>query len=204
MYWNKRIQTAKIGYILISLMLCVLGVVLIVCPGVSAGLLCKISGVIMVLFGAIKIIGYFSKDLYRLAFQYDLASGILIMAIGVIMIARTNVMVSIICIIFGIYVLADALLKVQIAIDAKAFGISKWWLILAVAILTGVAGFLLVLRPSESAQILMVLLGLSLISEGLLNLITILTAVKRSSAVSALRSLTQTRQSKIPDCLWKS
>ena len=98
--------------------------------------------------------------------------------LGVIMIARTNVMVSIICIIFGIYVLADALLKVQIAIDAKAFGISKWWLILAVAILTGVAGFLLVLRPSESAQILMVLLGLSLISEGLLNLITILTAVK--------------------------
>lgn len=178
MYWNKRIQTAKIGYILISLMLCALGVVLTVCPGVSAGLLCKISGVIMVLFGAIKIIGYFSKDLYRLAFQYDLASGILIMAIGVIMIARTNVMVSIICIIFGIYVLADALLKVQIAIDAKAFGISKWWLILAVAILTGVAGFLLVLRPSESAQILMVLLGLSLISEGLLNLITILTAVK--------------------------
>lgn len=132
----------------------------------------------MVLFGAIKIIGYFSKDLYRLAFQYDLAFGILIMALGIIMIARTNVMVSIICIIFGIYVLADALLKVQIAIDAKAFGISKWWLILAVAILTGVAGFLLVLRPSESAQILMVLLGLSLISEGLLNLITILTAVK--------------------------
>lgn len=178
MYWNKRIQTAKIGYILTSLMLCALGVVLIVCPGVSAGLLCKISGVIMVLFGAIKIIGYFSKDLYRLAFQYDLASGVLIMALGVIMIARTNVMVSIICIIFGIYVLADALLKVQIAIDAKAFGISKWWLILAVAILTGVVGFLLVLRPSESAQILMVLLGLSLISEGLLNLITILTAVK--------------------------
>lgn len=178
MYWNKRIQTAKIGYILTSLMLCTLGVVLIVCPGVSAGLLCKISGVIMVLFGAIKIIGYFSKDLYRLAFQYDLASGVLIMALGVIMIARTNVMVSIICIIFGIYVLADALLKVQIAIDAKAFGISKWWLILAVAILTGVVGFLLVLRPSESAQILMVLLGLSLISEGLLNLITILTAVK--------------------------
>lgn len=51
-------------------------------------------------------------------------------------------------------------------------------LILAVAILTGVVGFLLVLRPSESTQIVMVLLGLSLIAEGLLNLITILTAVK--------------------------
>ena len=132
----------------------------------------------MLLFGFIKMIGYFSKDLYRLAFQYDFAFGILIMALGIIMIARANVMMSIICIILGIYVLADALLKVQIAIDAKAFGIAKWWLILAVAILTGVVGFLLVLRPSESAQVLMVLLGLSLIAEGLLNLITILTAVK--------------------------
>ena len=178
MYWSKRIQTAKNGYILISLMLCALGVVLIVCPGVSVGLLCKISGVIMLLFGSIKIIGYFSKDLYRLAFQHDLAFGILIMALGIIMIARANVMVSIICIILGIYVLADALLKVQIAIDAKAFGIAKWWLILTVAIVTGVVGFLLVLRPSESTQVVMVLLGLSLIAEGLLNLITILTAVK--------------------------
>ena len=178
MYWNKRIQTAKIGYLIISTLLCALGILLVALPDFSAELFCRISGIIMLLFGFIKMIGYFSKDLYRLAFQYDFAFGILIMALGIIMIARANVMMSIICIILGIYVLADALLKVQIAIEAKAFGISKWWLILAVAILTGVVGFLLVLRPSESAQVLMVLLGLSLIAEGLLNLITILTAVK--------------------------
>lgn len=178
MYWNKRIQTAKIGYLIISTLLCALGILLVALPDFSAELFCRISGIIMLLFGFIKMIGYFSKDLYRLAFQYDFAFGILIMALGIIMIARANVMMSIICIILGIYVLADALLKVQIAIDAKAFGIAKWWLILAVAILTGVVGFLLVLRPSESAQVLMVFLGLSLIAEGLLNLITILTAVK--------------------------
>ena len=178
MYWNKRIQTAKIGYLIISTLLCALGILLVALPDFSAELFCRISGIIMLLFGFIKMIGYFSKDLYRLAFQFDLASGILLMALGIIMMLRSNVMISIICIILGIYVLADALLKVQVAIEAKAFGISKWWLILAVAILTGVVGFLLVLRPSESAQVLMVLLGLSLIAEGLLNLITILTAVK--------------------------
>ena len=101
-----------------------------------------------------------------------------LMALGIIMMLRANVMISIICMILGIYVLADALLKVQIAIDAKAFGIAKWWLILAAAILTGIFGFLLVLRPSESARIMMVLLGLTLITEGVLNFVTILTAVK--------------------------
>lgn len=178
MYRNNRIKTAKIGYLIISALLCALGILLMTLPDFSAELLCRISGIIMLLFGLIKMIGYFSKDLYRLAFQFDLASGILLVALGVIMIIRANVMISVICIILGIYVLADGLLKVQIAIDAKAFGIPKWWLILAAAILTGVFGFLLVLRPSESVRMMMVLLGLTLITEGVLNFVTILTAVK--------------------------
>lgn len=175
---NNRIKAAKIGYIMISILLCVLGIVLIAVPDFSVTLLCKLGGGIMMLFGLVKIIGYCSKDLYRLAFQFDLAFGILFMALGIILIIRTDVMVNLICIVMGICVLADALLKIQISIDSKTFGIQKWWLILAMAILTGVAGFLLVFRPSESIQVIVILLGISLITEGVLNLITILTAVK--------------------------
>lgn len=178
MYWNKRIQAAKLGYILLSVALCVLGGVLIAVPDFSAALLCRLVGVTMLLFGAVKIIGYCSKDLYRLAFQYDLAFGILLIALGGILLIRPDTMVQIICIIMGVCVLADALLKIQISIDSKAFGLEKWWLILVTAILTGVAGFLLVLRPMESARAVMILLGVTLITEGLLNLTTILTAVK--------------------------
>lgn len=163
---------------MISILLCVLGIVLIAVPDFSVTLLCRLGGGIMVLFGLVKIVVYCSKDLYRLAFQFDLAFGILLVALGVILIIRTDAMVNLICIVMGICVLADALLKIQISIDSKAFGIQKWWLILAVAILTGAAGFLLVLRPSESAQVVMILLGVTLITEGVLNLITILTAVK--------------------------
>ena len=100
------------------------------------------------------------------------------MALGIILIIRADAMVNLICIVMGICVLADALLKIQISIDSKTFGIQKWWLILAMAILTGVAGFLLVFRPSESIQIIMILFGIVLITEGVLNLTTILTAVK--------------------------
>ena len=74
--------------------------------------------------------------------------------------------------------MADGLLKIQMSIDARRFGLPKWWLILMMAILTGGAGFLLVLRPTESAGVMMILLGVGLITEGVLNMITILTAVK--------------------------
>ena len=178
MYLNNRIKTEKIGYIMISILLCVLGIVLIAVPDFSVTLLCRLGGGIMMLFGLVKVIGYCSKDLYRLAFQFDLAFGILLMALGIILIIRADAMVNLICIVMGICVLADALLKIQISIDSKTFGIQKWWLILAMAILTGVAGFLLVFRPSESIQIIMILFGIALITEGVLNLITILIAVK--------------------------
>lgn len=178
MYLNNRIKDAKIGYIMISVLLCVLGIVLIAVPGFSVTLLCKLCGGIIMIFGLVKIIGYCSKDLYRLAFQFDLAFGILLIALGIILIIRTDAMVNLISSVMGISVLTDALLKIQISIDSKKFGIQKWWLILAMAILTGVAGFMLVFRPSESIKVIIILLGISLITEGVLNLITILTAVK--------------------------
>lgn len=175
---NHRIQAAKLGYILISILLCVLGSALIAVPDFSASLLCRIGGLLLILFGLIKIVGYCSKDLYRLAFQYDLAFGILLIALGAILTFRAEAMLHVIWIFLGIFILADALLKIQIAIDSKAFGIRQWWLILAVAIVTGIVGFLLILRPSESTRIIMTLLGISLLSEGIMNLVTILTAVK--------------------------
>ena len=177
---NNRIRTAKTGYIIISVLLCMLGILLIAVPDFSASALCRIAGFLLILFGLVKIIGYCSKDLYRLAFQYDLAFGILLLALGGILIFRTETMMHIIWSFLGICILADALLKVQISIDSKGFGIPQWWLILTVAIATGVIGFLLVLRPLEGAQAAMILLGMSLLFEGALNLVTILAAVRIS------------------------
>lgn len=178
MYWNNRIRMAKTGYILLSVALCILGVVTAILPDFSAVWFCRIGGMVMLLFGIVKIIGYWSDDLYRLAFQHDLAFGILLIALGIVLILRTDPMIVLLCTILGIYILADALLKVQIAIDSKAFGIRKWWLILLSAIVTGVVGFLLIYCPSESVDVLMVFLGLALIAEGLMSLTTILIAVK--------------------------
>lgn len=174
---KSGIRAARMGYLLISVLLCVQGTALIAFPDCSAILLCRLGGGVMALFGAVKIIGYCSRDLYRLAFQFDLAFGMLLMTLGVILIVRTNRMINLMFMMMGICVLADALLKVQISIDAKAFGIGKWWLIFSMAILTAIAGVLLVLRPFESAQAVMVLLGTALIAEGVLNLITVLNAV---------------------------
>ena len=152
----KALRTAKIGYIIISAILCALGILLITRPDMSLSLIGVIVGVVLIVFGVIKLIGYFSKDLYRLAFQFDLAFGIVL----------------------GIAILADGLFKIQTALDARRFGLRTWWLILSLAIIAGVIGAVLVFRPTESARIVTMLLGMSLLAEGILNLCVALCAVK--------------------------
>ncbi|MCI8388923.1 MAG: hypothetical protein HFE63_10740 [Clostridiales bacterium] len=175
---TELMSAAKLGYILISIALCAVGILLIVCPTFSASLIAVICGILMIVFGAVKLIGYFSKDLYRLAFQFDLAFGIMMIAVGVIMLVHPGSLMNFISIVLGLYTLADGLFKIQMSIDAKRFGIRAWWLILIAAIVASVVGVTLVFRPSESSVVITILLGVSLLIEGLLNLCTSLAAVK--------------------------
>ncbi len=175
---SKTIKAAKFGYIVTSLVSCAAGIFLIVCPGISAQALCYAAGALLILCGVIKLIGYFSKDLYRLAFQFDLALGLLSVAMGLVMLFHPAGVISILHIVIGILALADSLFKIQTAVDAKRFGIRKWWVIGLTAVVTGLFGLLLVIDPFTGASLLMVMVGITLLAEGILNLCVALCAVK--------------------------
>lgn len=178
MHPTKPILAAKTGYMLISLTLCALGVILIVDPGLSATLLCRLIGALLIGYGVFKLLGYFSKDLFRLAFQFDLAFGLLSAAVGLIMILRPARMISFINLVMGILVLSDGLFKIQIALDGRKFGIRKWWLIIALAVIAVSFGILLIIDPFGTADLLMIMLGISLLAEGILNFCVMLCTVK--------------------------
>ncbi len=171
-------KAAKIGYIVMSMVFCALGVLFIVRPGTSARLVGGLLGVSMIVFGCVKLVGYFSRDLFRLAFQYDLEFGILLIVLGLIVLVKSANVMNFIAVALGIAILTDGLFKVQMAMDSRSFGIGAWWMILCLAVLTGLAGLLLVFRPVESALVLTVLLGVSLLAEGILNLCVAVSTVK--------------------------
>ena len=120
-------RIAKTGYIIMSAVFCVVGVLFIALPAQSAVVIGRALGIAMVVFGIIKLVGYFSRDLFRLAFQYDLEFGILLIALGVISLLRTGNVMDFICVTMGVAILADGLFKIQISVDARRFGISSWW-----------------------------------------------------------------------------
>lgn len=169
---------AKTGYIVMSLVFCGAGVLFIAKPELSAVAISRALGAAMILFGLIKLVGYFSKDLFRLAFQYDLGFGLLLIALGILVLAKPAGVLDFIFIALGIAILTDGLFKVQIAVDSKRFGIPTWWLTLILAMVTGVVGLALVFRPWDSARLLTALLGAALLAEGILNLCVAVSTVK--------------------------
>lgn len=171
-------RAAKIGYIVMSVLFCAMGTVLLILPGTSARWIGRLLGIFMIIFGSVKLVGYFSRDLFRLAFQYDLAFGLLLIALGVITLCRPNETLSFLAVTAGIPVLADGLFKIQIALDSKRFGIRRWWLICVLAVLTGGIGVVLVFRPAAGVLVLTALMGAALLLDGVLNLSVALCTVK--------------------------
>ena len=171
-------KVAKYGYIAISVIFCLVGIALIAFPAPSARTIAVFFGVAMIVFGAVRLVGYFSRDLFRLAFQYDLQFGILLIIMGAITLMKPDDMMNFLCISMGICILVDCLFKTRIAKDAKRFGIRQWWLTMGMAVITGIIGLLLAFRPSEALNVIVTLLGISLLSEGILNLSVAVSLVK--------------------------
>lgn len=172
------VKTAKIGYIIVSVVMLALGIMFIAVPQFSAAAIGVFVGALLIVFGVVKLVGYFSRDLFRLAFQYDLAFGIFLIVLGTVVLFKAQDILSFLCVVIGIAILADGLFKVQIAIDSKKFGIKNWWLILVLAILAGIVGMVILFYPASSSCLLIVLLGISFAFEGILNLCTAVFAVK--------------------------
>ncbi len=172
------VTAAKAGYIIMSAFMCLLGIIFIANPESSALFIGIALGVSLILFGVVKLVGYFSKDLFRLAFQYDLCFGILFMVLGTAVIINAQSMISFISCVIGIAVIADGIFKIQIANDSRRFGIQSWWLIAVFAAISLIIGTLLLLYPEKGASVMVILLGASILADGILNLVTILLAVK--------------------------
>ena len=120
-----------------------------------------IAGILLLAYGIIKMIGYFSKDLYCLAFQYDFACGIFLMALGVVILCIRNKYESTCLLaILGILILLDSLLSIQTSLDARRFGLVTWKIILLFSVLSGVWGSILIVKNTQ------IVAGCALLAEG--------------------------------------
>lgn len=164
------VKQAKISNLIIYSFMVAVGLAMLIFREIPTNVETIILSVLCILVGGAKILGYFSNDLYRLAFQFDLAIGLFLAIIGVLTLVVGNKDPLGTVRLFGIYIFIDGLLKLQTAIDAKKFGIARWLVILLTAILMVGVGIVGLLASYLEQISQLIVLDVSLMLDGLVNI----------------------------------
>ena len=172
------VSKAKWGCVISSIAIIAFGLCLIIWPNLFAIALCTVVGAFFIACGIAKMVGYFAKDAYGLAFQFDFALGIFAVVIGVIFLFRPENVMAFLSVVIGLYILIDGLFKLQTALDSKRFGLQKWPLIFAASIFTGALGLVLILNPFEGATALLIFMGIALMADGIQNICVVIYTIQ--------------------------
>ena len=133
---NAVVRSAKIINLVSAALMVVSGVLLMVLNAMETVLAQRIMlGILFGLTGAAKIFGFFSNDLYRLAFQYDFAYGIYCELLTLLLVFSPEQGYEVLHMLLVAYVIFDGLSKAQMSLDARKFGMKSWGVILGTALL---------------------------------------------------------------------
>ncbi len=158
------VKEARVIHVVASALLLLSGILLWAWTDADDTMTRWLLGANFVVMGAARILGYFANDLYRLAFQYDLALGAFCVIFGVLSIIRPDSIQNVIPFAIGIYVLLDGLLKAQTAFDAKAFGMKHWYGLLISSGVLSLFGVLALVGLTMWPQ--HILVGIALVLDG--------------------------------------
>ena len=157
----------KWNLILMSLLYLALGIFLLMVPGTALNVVCYALGGVVLACAAVQLIRYFVVEL-------TLISGLVCLALGAFLIIRSDVVVRVLPIVFGLFVIFDSLGRIQNALELRRCEYSSWKIFLLLAVLSVVLGIVMVVDPFGTMETLVMAIGLILILEGALNLLSAL------------------------------
>lgn len=164
----EKMKSIKGGFALSALAYIILGVVLIFFPNTALNIACIVIGVIAIVYGVTKVVA-FAKGTSEKS-TLDLAIGIIAIVAGLVMIFASGLLLSIIWIVFGIYLIANGIFGIKRAIELKKTGDGSWMVALIFAIVVTVMGIIIVFNPFGTTEMLVRFLGIALIVSGISTL----------------------------------
>ena len=115
------VKKLKWNLILMSLLYVGLGIFLVMKPGTALNIVCYALGGVVLACAAVQLIRYFVVERGVFQSQLTLISGLVCLALGVFLLLRSDIVVSILPIVFGLFVIFDAIGRVQNALALRRF-----------------------------------------------------------------------------------
>lgn len=159
----ETIKKWKQIYIFVAAAIMLLGICLIIWPGISEEVLCYLFGVALLIVGLIRILCYFQRWLSAFWHRHELSLGLLDVLLGIYFFTHPDHLLLLLPVIIGVVIIVDSVFHLQTALELRAISVSRWWCILMLSVISIVAAIGLISNPFEGSRILMMYLGATLI-----------------------------------------
>jgi uncharacterized membrane protein HdeD (DUF308 family) len=192
----REVKEFRKSYILVSALYVVLGAVLLIWPDISVQMICYVLGFAMIVIGITYGIIYFTKDNLSGVLQMDLVIGIVSAAFGIFILLNQSFLQSVLPFAMGIILLLGAVVKLQNSINMKRLRFRHWYFVLIFALVLAALGVGLLINPFDSEHWMVIYIGISLILDGLVNLISMICILTR---MKKLRKLQEANPDRVVD-----
>ncbi len=172
----SSVKKFRWGYLLISLVLCAVGLCFIIYPNNSIKIGSYIIAGAAVLVGIILAIKVLADRKRDFSFAMSIFSAVLTVACGVVAFFIPNEIFKLYPMLIGLFVILDGSFKLQTVINAKRYKIKCWWLLLLFAVISIIGGFFVIRLRVDidvSYRFFSIIMGVALCSCGLQNFLSL-------------------------------
>ncbi len=175
------LKQLKWNLILTAIVFIALGIVLIIWPGATMTTICYILAALLLAVGVVSLISYLRKDISGMVYRYDLVVGLSAILGGILVIVKVDKLTELIPAVLGFLVTISGILKMQNSVDMLRLKHGTWHVIFAMAVINIVVGILLLVNPFQTAELLIMCIGIALVYSGITDLYVTISISKRLS-----------------------
>lgn len=150
----------------------VAGILLIWLESLVTTVMTYALGILLAAGGVWFLVCYFKSEIaVRLAGK-DMAIGLILLLAGILLLFSPNFLEDVLPSVWGLSLIFGGFLKIQYAFDEKSVRVKRWWIMLIFAAVSLIIGVLAFLRPSFFGNNQHVIIGIFLLGEAVLDLVT--------------------------------
>ncbi len=174
---KSTLKRIKITSLIYNVLCIIFGVVLMINPAIAISTLLYILSAGLIICGIVEIVNYFIYGYESLGFWV----GCIDLIMGIILISSVQILsnIGVFAFVFGIMFIFNSLNKLQKSFNYRRFGAKTWWIDTIFAIILLILGIVIVANPFVNARWFVIFLGISIIVNAIMEIISTLVVANR-------------------------
>lgn len=165
----KKIKVGMLGASVVTL---IIGLVLLIRPLGAITAVCSMVGVFLLVLGVFGLLNHFVFN-PGLSNSFELGINIVETLLGFYIVMNPGSIIEFLFLILAVVLFVHGFHDMDTAMKMKRTGYHKWWETFVIAVVTILLGILALTKPFESTELLLRVVGASLVFDGATDLLVL-------------------------------